>query len=119
VRAAEESGHLTAAHRVAGAKPRHVPPLCHPSLVGDPEAHDAQARIGGVQVASVKKRTVWLTQNGRRVLRADTAWREGKTLSYTWTSFQQGSNASICVRFEGIRRVVCEKTRYIGTRDTW
>ena len=50
VAAAEEPGDRPAAHRVLGAEPRHVPPLGLAVLVGDAEADDAEAGVGGVQV---------------------------------------------------------------------
>ncbi|MGA4960343.1 hypothetical protein [Streptomyces lavendulocolor] len=68
---------------------------------------------------SVKKRTVWLTQDGDRVGKAQTARRKGKTLSYTWSGFEQGTDATMCVRFKGINRVACDKTKYIGDRASF
>ncbi|MET8218086.1 hypothetical protein [Streptomyces hirsutus] len=68
---------------------------------------------------SVTKRTMWLTQDGSRVGSKKTARRKGKTLSYTWSSFQQGTDAKMCVHFKGISRVACDKTKYIGDRESW
>ncbi|MGA4960550.1 hypothetical protein, partial [Streptomyces lavendulocolor] len=68
---------------------------------------------------SVKKRTVWLTQDGDRVGKAQTARRKGKTLSYTWSGFEQGTDATMCVRFQGINRMACDKTKYVGDRASF
>ncbi|WP_437065304.1 hypothetical protein [Streptomyces sp. enrichment culture] len=57
---------------------------------------------------------VWLTQDGSRVGGTQTARRQGKTLSYTWSTFQQGTDAKMCVHFKGINRVACDKTKYVG-----
>ncbi|MEU2380341.1 hypothetical protein [Streptomyces misionensis] len=67
---------------------------------------------------SARTRTVWLTQDGRRVGRAQTARRQGGTLSYTWPGFEQGTGAKLCVRFKGISRVACDMTKYIGNRTS-
>ncbi|MEU3735219.1 hypothetical protein AB0E81_38425 [Streptomyces sp. NPDC033538] len=65
---------------------------------------------------SAKTRTVWLTQDGDLVGSKHTARRKGKTISYTWSSFQQGTDAKMCVHFKDINRVACDKTKYIGNR---
>ncbi|WP_331763697.1 hypothetical protein OH738_40195 (plasmid) [Streptomyces hirsutus] len=65
------------------------------------------------------KRTVWLIQDGSRVGSKKTVRRKGKALSYTWSSFQQGTDVKMCVHFNGISRVACDKTKYIGDRESW
>ncbi|PRH77202.1 hypothetical protein C6N75_21550 [Streptomyces solincola] len=65
---------------------------------------------------AAKTRTVYLTQDGQQVGHQHTARRKGKTLSYTWSAFEQGTNAKMCVRFRGIDRVACDTTKYIGNR---
>ncbi len=65
---------------------------------------------------SAKSRTVRLTLNGDQLGRAQKARRVGKTISYTWSGFDTGTGVTVCVRFTGIDRVACEKTKYIGNR---
>ncbi|MGW2748112.1 hypothetical protein [Streptomyces sp. NPDC001450] len=64
---------------------------------------------------SVKKRTVTLYMNGRR-FDSETATRVGKTLSYTWSGFDTGTDTRLCVKFKGSQRMACDKTKYIGNR---
>lgn len=68
---------------------------------------------------SAKTRKVRLTLDGEQFGRPQTARRVGKTLSYKWTRFEQGTDVKVCVRFSGIDRVACEKTKYIGNRASW
>jgi hypothetical protein len=63
----------------------------------------------------VKKRSVSLYWNDRHFDTA-VATRVGKTLSYTWSSMQTGTDTKLCVRFKGSQRMACETTRYIGDR---
>lgn len=50
VRTPEETRHKSAAQGVLGAEPGHMAPLGLAVLVGDAKGHDAETRIGGVQV---------------------------------------------------------------------
>ncbi|MEU0074086.1 hypothetical protein ABZ027_31795 [Streptomyces sp. NPDC006332] len=68
---------------------------------------------------SAKTRKVWLTQDGNRLGNTQTARRKGETISYTWSSFQQGTDVKMCVHFKGISRVACDTTKYIGDRESW
>lgn len=65
----------------------------------------------------IKNRAVTLYWNGDRFSTA-TATRVGKTLSYTWTTLQTGTHATLCVKFKGSNRTACEKTKYIGNRTS-
>ncbi len=51
VSATEEPGDVAAAQRIGRADPRHMPLLGLAPLVGDAEADDAEAGVGGVEVA--------------------------------------------------------------------
>lgn len=62
-----------------------------------------------------RKRKVTLFMNGRRYSTAQ-AHRVGSTLSHTWSTFDTGTDTKLCVKFEGISRMACETTRYIGNR---
>ncbi|MGW2709084.1 hypothetical protein ACWC4J_08825 [Streptomyces sp. NPDC001356] len=66
-----------------------------------------------------KTRAVRLFLDGRQYGTVETARRVRGTLSHTWTSFEQGTDVQVCVRFAGIRRVACDRTKYIGNRPTW
>ncbi|WP_159046319.1 hypothetical protein [Streptomyces sp. MMG1121] len=63
---------------------------------------------------SAKTRNVWLTLDGKRLGRAETARRVGKTLSYTWSAFDTGTDTKVCVQFAKINRVACDTTKYSG-----
>lgn len=65
---------------------------------------------------SVKSRGITLTQDGTRLGTRRTAKRVGKTISYTWRAFAQGTGAKMCVRFDRIDRVACQTTKCIGTK---
>ncbi|MFF4442421.1 hypothetical protein [Streptomyces sp. NPDC001621] len=64
----------------------------------------------------VKTRSVRLFIDGHQLGHAQTARRVGKTISYHWSGFEQGTDVRVCVRFAGIDRVACERTKYIGDR---
>ncbi len=53
--------------------------------------------------------------NGKRFSTAQ-ARRVGGTLSHTWGTFDTGTDTKLCVKFDGISRMACETTRYIGDR---
>ncbi|MGW5531776.1 hypothetical protein [Streptomyces xanthochromogenes] len=61
-------------------------------------------------------RSVRLTLNGHQLGRPQTARRVGSTLSYHWSGFETGTDTKLCVRFDGISRIACDTTRYIGDR---
>ncbi|MGW0315393.1 hypothetical protein [Streptomyces flavidovirens] len=63
----------------------------------------------------VKSRAVTLHWDGKRFDTA-TAKRVGKSLSYTWSNLQTGTDTKLCVKFKGSNRMACEKTKYIGGR---
>ncbi len=63
----------------------------------------------------VKSNAVTLYWDGER-FDTSTATRVGKTLSYTWSSMQTGTDTKLCVKFKGSSRTACEKTKYIGDR---
>lgn len=65
---------------------------------------------------SAKSRTVWLTVDGKQYGKKERATRVGETLSYHWTSWDQGTDAKICVHFKDIDRVACERTKFTGNR---
>ncbi|MGA4862169.1 hypothetical protein ACPB9J_05980 [Streptomyces lavendulocolor] len=61
---------------------------------------------------------IW-TNPPKQVGKAQTAHRKGKTLNYTSSSFEQGTDATLCVRFKGINRVACDKIKHIGDRTSF
>ncbi|WP_428949850.1 hypothetical protein [Streptomyces sp. cg35] len=63
---------------------------------------------------SVKSRAVYLTLNGHNYGSPSTAKRVGKTISYTWSSFDMDTDTKVCVRFKGINRIACQATKYKG-----
>ncbi|MGW0210460.1 hypothetical protein ACWDZ8_33335 [Streptomyces sp. NPDC003233] len=63
---------------------------------------------------AVKTKGVWLTLDGKQLGRTETARRVGKTLSYTWSAFDTGTNTKVCVKFAKIDRVACDTTKYSG-----
>jgi hypothetical protein len=63
----------------------------------------------------VKKRRVTLDWDGL-AFDTETARRVGHTLSYHWDQMQTGTGTKLCVKFHGIGRIACEKTKYIGNR---
>ncbi|MBT2441780.1 hypothetical protein J7E93_17000 [Streptomyces sp. ISL-36] len=63
----------------------------------------------------LKSKAVTLYWNGEKFDTA-TARRVGKTLSYTWSNMQTGTDTKLCVRFKGSERMACDKTKYIGNR---
>ncbi|MFF4602628.1 hypothetical protein ACFY12_07715 [Streptomyces sp. NPDC001339] len=62
-----------------------------------------------------ERRSVSLFMNGRH-FRTAQAHRVGNTLSYTWSTFDTGTDTKLCVKFARISRTACETTRYIGDR---
>ncbi|MEV7817094.1 hypothetical protein AB0P05_41495 [Streptomyces flaveolus] len=54
--------------------------------------------------------------DGRQYGTVETARRVRGTLSHTRASFEQGTGVKVCVRFAGILRVACDRTKY---RPTW
>ncbi|MDH6544947.1 hypothetical protein [Streptomyces sp. SPB4] len=65
----------------------------------------------------VRSRQVTLYVNGERYRVARnpaTATRVGKTISYTWSRSQWDPESKICVRFEDIDRVACERIKSIN-----
>ncbi len=66
-----------------------------------------------------KTRAVRLFLDGRQYGSAETARRVRGTLSHTWAGFEQGTDVKVCVKFSGIKRVACDRTKYIGNRPTW
>ncbi|MFV5995857.1 hypothetical protein ACNPQM_26395 [Streptomyces sp. NPDC056231] len=75
--------------------------------------------VTGVWVNPPKRvhaRNVRLFLDGNQFGSAQTARRVGRTLSYHWSGFDTGTDVKVCVRFEGIGRVACDKTKYIGNR---
>lgn len=62
-----------------------------------------------------KRKKVTLFVNGKRFSTAQ-AHRVGGTLSHTWGTFDTGTDTKLCVKFDGISRMACETTRYIGDR---
>ncbi|MER5509309.1 hypothetical protein ABT052_28830 [Streptomyces sp. NPDC002766] len=65
---------------------------------------------------SVKARAVRLTLHGDQLGNAETARRRHGTLSYTWSTFQQGTDVKVCVKFAGINHVACDWTKYVGNQ---
>ncbi|MGW1988013.1 hypothetical protein ACWCPJ_37165 [Streptomyces collinus] len=68
---------------------------------------------------SIKTRKIRLSLNGHQFGFAQTAQRVGATLSYHWSGFDTGTDTKVCVRFEGIGRVACDTTKYIGSRASF
>lgn len=61
-----------------------------------------------------KSRTVQLYSNGHKLHHPEEAHRVGNTLSYTWTTFDTGTDTKLCVRFARINRTACDSTTYSG-----
>ncbi|MEV3998979.1 hypothetical protein ACFYPK_28545 [Streptomyces halstedii] len=81
------------------------------------EGKNHQNSVTGIWTnpGNVKSRAVTLHWNGTHFSTA-TARRVGKTLSYTWTAMDTGTNTKLCVTFKGSSRMACETTKYIGDR---
>jgi len=82
------------------------------------EGHNHWNKITGIWTnppKGVKSRTVTLYWNGKKHHTA-TARRVGKTLSYTWSSMDTGTDTKLCVKFKGSQRMACQTTKYVGTR---
>lgn len=67
----------------------------------------------------VKARTVRLFMNGRQFYDPQRAVRVGKTVSFTWSAMDTSTDTKLCVRFKGIDRVACDRTKYIGNRPSY
>ncbi|MGW1674573.1 hypothetical protein [Streptomyces sp. NPDC002324] len=67
----------------------------------------------------VKSRTVQLYMHGRRFYAPQKAVRVGRTVSFTWSSMDTGTGTKLCVRFKGIDRMACDRTKYIGNRPSY
>ncbi|MFF3751786.1 hypothetical protein ACFYYH_15220 [Streptomyces sp. NPDC002018] len=57
----------------------------------------------------VTSRPVSLFRNGRRVDMA-LATRSGKALTHAWPTARTGTDAELCVKFRGSRRMACQTT---------
>ncbi|MFZ3476010.1 hypothetical protein ACODT4_44270 [Streptomyces sp. 2.9] len=65
----------------------------------------------------VKTRQVWLSVNGERPRFSNNpglATRVGKTLSFSWGRGQWDPESRICVHFQDIDRVACERIKSIN-----
>ncbi|KAB7833517.1 hypothetical protein [Streptomyces mobaraensis] len=66
--------------------------------------------------ATAHTREMYLYWNGKRFGDPVTARRVGRTLSYTWTSMQTGTDTELCVMIKGSTHRACETTVYVGDR---
>ncbi|WP_330461534.1 hypothetical protein OIB37_34495 [Streptomyces sp. NBC_00820] len=68
---------------------------------------------------ATKKRGVRLTLDGDQLGVVQTARRVGGTISFTWSTMDTDTDTKVCVRFTGINRVACDRTKYIGNRASF